>query len=379
MSKMRTLIAGSGERPASGDLVLATITEIGAHQRIELPNGRRARLFPGDQVVVCYGNRYAPDQFEALVADDLGTCDLVASGGVCGREVGRHDRMSPPTRIAPLGFVGDAEGIRLNVADFAVKFSKATTTIPTIAVLGTSMNSGKTVVASSLIRGLSGAGLKVAGIKATGTGSGNDVWFMSDMGAHCVLDFTDAGFASTYLAAPEAIERGVLSLIDQAVAKRCEVAVLEIADGLQHKETGALVRSAALLQRVDGVVFAASDALGAAAGVKTLRRLGYKTFAVSGQLTRSPLAIREAIAATGLPVLMPAELLGGAMNDVLLGAQPLPMPTIEINLDLERPAVLPEPSRRQLIRSQSGVDTDIYHWLGHNSRQGSEVPADADD
>ena len=84
--KMRTLISGN-EKPRAGDLVMATIIEIGSHQRIELTNGRRARLSCGDQIIVCYGNRYAPDQFEALVADDLGGCDLVAGGGIAGREI----------------------------------------------------------------------------------------------------------------------------------------------------------------------------------------------------------------------------------------------------------------------------------------------------
>src|SRR4051794_23706324 len=67
-------------RPESGDLVLARIDEIGKQKRIELTDGRRAHLFPGDEIVVCFGNRYAPDQYEAIVGDDLDRCDLVASG-----------------------------------------------------------------------------------------------------------------------------------------------------------------------------------------------------------------------------------------------------------------------------------------------------------
>jgi len=62
----------SGVRPAVGDLVLATVTAVGQHPKVEGPDGRRASLFPGDEVVVAYGHRYAPDQFEASVPDDLG-------------------------------------------------------------------------------------------------------------------------------------------------------------------------------------------------------------------------------------------------------------------------------------------------------------------
>ena len=73
-------------------------------------------MLPGDEIIVCYGNRYAPDQFEALVSDDLGLCDLVASGGIASCEVNRHERMLPPTQILPIGLVGDAGFIRAGQA-----------------------------------------------------------------------------------------------------------------------------------------------------------------------------------------------------------------------------------------------------------------------
>src|SRR5262245_269365 len=68
--------------PKPGDLVLARIDVIGYHSNLQLPDGRRKHLFAGDEVVVTYGNRYAPSQFEAVVPETLGPCHLVASGGV---------------------------------------------------------------------------------------------------------------------------------------------------------------------------------------------------------------------------------------------------------------------------------------------------------
>jgi hypothetical protein len=52
-------------RPRAGDLVLARVDELGQHKRLELGDGRRSTHFPGDEIVACYGNCYAPDQFEA--------------------------------------------------------------------------------------------------------------------------------------------------------------------------------------------------------------------------------------------------------------------------------------------------------------------------
>ena len=71
--------------PEAGDLVLARVEELGQHKRLELVSSRRATLFEGDEIVVAYGNRYAPDQFEGIVPDHLGACRLVAAGGVAAR------------------------------------------------------------------------------------------------------------------------------------------------------------------------------------------------------------------------------------------------------------------------------------------------------
>src|SRR5437870_4337587 len=58
-------IAPEARAPSAGDLVLARIDTLGYHAGLQLPNGRRRRLFAGDEIVVAYGNRYAPNQFEA--------------------------------------------------------------------------------------------------------------------------------------------------------------------------------------------------------------------------------------------------------------------------------------------------------------------------
>ena len=153
LSKMRTLISGDVQ-PRTGNLVLATVEEIGKHRKIEKPSGRRALMMPGDEIIVCYGNRYAPDQFEALVPEDLSPCDLVAAGGIAAREICRNDRMIVPTQIAPIGLIGDEDGKPLNLIDFAINTQTAARPITTILVAGTAMNSGKTYSAASLESGL---------------------------------------------------------------------------------------------------------------------------------------------------------------------------------------------------------------------------------
>ena len=315
---MKTLIGGD-VKPVSGDLVLASIHEIGKHRKIEQPSGRRAQLLPGDEIVVCYGSRYAPDQYEAIISEDLGLCDLVAAGGIASREVNRHDRMLPPTKIMPIGLIGNDQGRRLNVADYRISAEPSNKPVKLILVVGTAMNSGKTFTAASIIYSLKPTPYRVAGIKATGTGSGGDVFLFKDMGADVVLDFTDGGFSSTYLQPDPDIEQTTMTLIDHAVWLGCDIIVMEVADGLRHKETEALLRSPRLQERVTGVVFAAYDSMGAKAGYDLLREWGYPVLAISGQLTRSPLAMRETAGTVDGTIVSPFQIQAGALMAAITG------------------------------------------------------------
>lgn len=296
-------------RPRAGDLLLARVAQLGQHQKLESPHGRRAQLYEGDEIIVAYGERYAPDQFEAVVPDELSACDLVAGGGVAGKVLSRHARMRAATRIEPIGLLADDAGKVLNLAQFALSNATAKTGLPpVVAVVGTSMNAGKTTAAAGLIHGLSRAGLVVAASKVTGTGSGGDLWTMFDAGARSVLDFTDHGHASTAGLAQERIESVALSLIAHSAATKPDVIVVEVADGLLQQETAALLRSACLRNLLHGVLFAAGDAMGAVAGYQWLIAAGHRVLGVSGLLSASPLATREAEAALDRPVLTLAEL-----------------------------------------------------------------------
>ena len=306
-------------RPGAGDLVLARVAELGQHPRLELADGRRAALYEGEEIIVAYGNRYAPDQFEAVIPDNLGPCDLVAAGGIAGRTLSRHAAMLEPTRLEPVGLLCDAAGRRSNLRDWRLPDPCRPDAAPhTIAVVGTSMNAGKTTTAAGIIRGLSSAGHRVAAAKITGTGAGGDLWLMTDAGAAPVLDFTVAGFASTYLCEPDEVLSSMRILWGHLANEAPDVIVLEVADGLYQRETASLLASAEFAQIVDAVVFAAGDAMGAVGGVAALRGLGLPVVAASGLLTASPLATREAQAAIDVPVLTLEDLF--ALPSVLVPA-----------------------------------------------------------
>jgi len=320
VESMQTLVTGE-IAPQPGDLVVARVDRLRQHLRLELPNGRRARLFVGDHILVCYGNRYAPDQFESVVPESLAPCELVAAGGIASQMRHRHPGVKPPTEITPLGLVGDRKGEPLNIRDFKIDGGgKNLRDIPVFMVVGSSMNAGKTTTAARLTQGLIQDGYRVGAMKVTGTGSGGDLWHFLDVGATRALDFTDAGYASTYKLDDRSV-LGIVEFLSNAMRNTgVDAIVMEVADGLLQTETHALLNNPEFKNQVSGVLHAAVDAHSAIYGVSYLESIGYNVLAVSGVVSSSPLASQEFMAYCDVPMRTKLELCAPGFGlDVMAG------------------------------------------------------------
>ena len=309
------LVTDGRYTPRAGDVVLARVVEIGQHKALESPHSRRQNLFLDDDIVVAYGARYASDQFHAVVPQNLAPCHLAAAGGMAAKVLEQHGRMKPPTVIIPVGVLKDRHGVVTlkRAAQYSVVPGIAAVQdrpghrVPVMAVLGTSMNSGKSTTLACLARGLSRAGLTVAAGKATGTGAGNDARLFRDAGAHIVIDFTDFGYSSTFQLNYEDLQELFLSVVDQLASPgrdgvAPDVVLVEIADGLFQHEAARLLACDEFESVVDHIVFAAGDSLGAVGGVGLLHDMGRVPSLVSGVVTASPLATRESRDALDVPV-----------------------------------------------------------------------------
>ncbi|HET8795031.1 MAG TPA: DUF1611 domain-containing protein [Arthrobacter sp.] len=309
--------------PQAGDVVLARVTELGKHTKLESPASRRQTMFIGDEIVVAYGNRYAPDQFLAVVPEDLQPCHLVAGGGLAATVLEQHAAIDRPTAIEPMGLLS-RHGKVVNLQDAAPHQIHSSSQLPgrppVIAVLGTSMNSGKSTTLGCLVKGLTAAGLNVSAGKATGTGAGNDPRLFTDGGATKVLDFTDFGYPTTFKLDYETVRGLLTSMIDALTLPATDVVVIEIADGVYQGETSRLLSDPVFHDAVDHVIFSAADALGAAGGLQVLRESGVNVAAVSGLLTASPLAAKEAASVLDAPVIDTYDLCAPA---IALGMLPI--------------------------------------------------------
>lgn len=299
------------DAPQAGDLVLARVDRIRQHTRLEDPQGRRVWLYPGDRVVVVAAARYATAQYRAELPSGLGACQLVAAGGIAACVVDRSAQVKPATELFIEGVLADDEGLPLNLKQFQClppAPAVSSGAVPMVMVVGSDMDAGKTTTACAAIRGLSNAGYRVQGAKLTGTGAGPDYWRMRDAGAVDVADFVDAGFASTVGATPEQILE-ILSRVERrALQQHADVMVVEIADGVLQPETAALLATPGFVGCFDGVLVAADNASAATYVAQRMAMAGLPVLAISGALTRAPVACQEVSAATALPVFTPDQL-----------------------------------------------------------------------
>lgn len=323
------MIDDRARTPQPGDIVLAQIIEPGRLSSLQTTGGRKATLYPGDEIVLVYGHRYAPDAYEADCPSNLGLCNLAAAGGLAAKVRETNFKFatdkSPPTLLKPVGLFVDTNEEPLNLADFPSEtIGLSQRDIPVICVFGASMNAGKTTMAGGIIKGLTAQGLKVGAAKVTGTCAGGDLFTFEDAGAVKAVDFTDVGMATTYRADLTRIIEGARTLIAALQDTGCDVAVLEIADGVFQKETSGLLADERFRDLVDHWTFAADSAPSILTGLDTARSLGLKVAAISGSVTASPLAMREALGFVKATLLTLPELWEGvaAMEWLEAGRQP---------------------------------------------------------
>jgi hypothetical protein len=304
--------------PQIGDLALVEVLSIGQHTRIEDRDGIQRYIFPGDRLIATFGNRYATDQFEGYVPNGpVEACDLLSIGGVCGIVTSQHEAMKTPTRVRIHGLVCDADGTPINARDYGLPAVRSSGRGETILVVGASMNAGKTTTVGTIVRALKQRGKRVAAAKVTGTAASKDGRFIESCGATPTLDFTDIGYPATYMLSIDELMDVYERLGAQLRANDPDYIVLEIADGIYQRETRMLLEHAPFRATIDHVFFAVTDSLAAECAVRCLRDYDLPLRAFSGAMTQSPLMIREAEAATGVPCLSIERMLDGGVMEAL--------------------------------------------------------------
>lgn len=240
------------ERWASGDYVGGIVLERpGVAHTVETTSGRMAEVFPGDVLVGALGTRYATLESVGdwrAVEDDL-LFDSLTRAGVLGKSTSVAPASLP--QVISLRYLGHLldDGTKLTMAQFVEPLPHRELEAPIVLVIGTSMSAGKTTTAKALIRMLKRRGLRVGAAKLTGVARYADTLAMRDAGADHVVDFVDAGLASTvcdsdvYLPALEHILSSLAGAgVDVVVAEAGASPLEPYNVDLAQRELGSLVR-----------------------------------------------------------------------------------------------------------------------------------------
>ncbi len=298
----------SDKQPEIGDLVYGEIDRIGQHSSLENGSGRIHDIHRGSRAIFVYGNRYAPDYYEGIIpSESLDKIDLLARSGVIGQVVTKSSKVIDPTKVKVLGYACDKNGKIINSKDSPLIVPKyATKKFPRaklILVCGTAMNSGKSMAAVACCWALNALGHKVRASKVTGTASLKDILHMNDAGASVFADFTYLGYPSTYLLSDEEM-LDIFNKLDLKYANNKEnYWVVELADGINQKETAMLLQSPDVRKRIHKLIFCAADAFGAIGGLEVLKtKFKLTPDAISGVCSSSPLHIKELQEFSEIPV-----------------------------------------------------------------------------
>ena len=309
--------------PRAGDAALFEILKIGKHTSIQSETKRNVFLVEGDVILAGFGNRYATGQFEGYVPQEPAEIlDIIAIGGVVGilKSKNAEYKDIEPTKVRLLGYAVDQNGKVINTKYYHTTKIPFTGSVPNnarvILSVGSTMDSGKTMSAAFLCRGLKTTGKNVAYIKLTGTTYTKDQDLAYDAGADATLDFSDAGFPSTYMCGEEEILDLYQALLAMLGPHKPDYIVIEIADGLVQRETDFLLQSKKFMGTVSSIMMSCGDSLAAFFGADYLTKLGFAPAALAGIFTMSPLMIQEVKAGTTIPVLTIDELMSGEFVDL---------------------------------------------------------------
>jgi hypothetical protein len=203
-------------------------------------------------------------------------------GGLIGVCKGHHSSLSDAIEVEVLGIVCDENRAVLNIADNALlpsDFLKSSA--PIVVIAGTSMNSGKTVAATEIIKQATHAGLKVAGAKMSGVACLRDTLNMQDHGAIATASFLDCGLPSTV--GIEDLAPTAKAILNHLNTVAPDLIVVELGDGIiGGYSVDSILKDSEIREATSVFVFCASDYVGVVGGITVLKNLGIKIDVIAG-------------------------------------------------------------------------------------------------
>lgn len=183
----------------SGDYV---VTEVLGKERSDLyvVENRCGDMVPvehGDRVIGALGRRQATLEGVGSFRDAIrGEMHALTGAGLIGAFTSMSVLLPKPLRLSYRGHIV-RDGKKVTMRQFAIAADSREFDVPTILIIGTSMNAGKTVTGRRVCEILSSRDCDIVAAKLTGAGRYRDIRSFRRAGARHVFDFVDAGLPST--------------------------------------------------------------------------------------------------------------------------------------------------------------------------------------
>ena len=184
-----------------------------------------------------------------------------------------------------------------------IKEMKIGNKVPSIAVIGTGIDSGKTTVTSFIIKTLSNYFKKINACKLAGTASQKDLYSYEDNGAYKTSDFVDYGLPSTCMNDKKTIQSCSASIISN-MSEDAEIILMELGDGY-HGDYGTkeIIQNTDITEPIEVIVICAYDVSGAVNIIENLKsnNLDSKLLIISGPVTNNVSAYKQSIDKFSIP------------------------------------------------------------------------------
>ncbi len=289
-------------QPEPGDVAIFKVEKLGHYDHLVSSDNLRLSLGKDEFFAGVFGNRYAVDGYEGIVAGS-DVLHLLSSSGIVGTLVNKHVDAGYPTVVSLVGYLTNRVGLKINLRDLHFKPQQpGLWAAHLILFAGTGIKTGKTTAATGFVQQLIAQGFRVAMCKMTGSTSQKDRNKIAATRAIDIRDFSDYGFPSTYLCSKSELRLLFDAMLADALKVKPDYIVMELSGGLLQRENRLLLEDTSILRRVDSVVLSASCSISALEGVRRLQLYGHTVAAVSGSLTHSPLSVREFSAQSQVPV-----------------------------------------------------------------------------
>ena len=283
-----------------GVIVAAEVLNSKSHyNQLELTSGRMAQVKKGDVIVGALGHRNALFGYSGHLPQSVSPGDvlqLLNLGGVMGVCDSINPSHGKPFDCRILGsvlefpYLGERIGVPARVGQVEAATPGETTSIPVVALAGSSMDSGKTAAACAVVSRLRHKGLVVDAFKATGVSLRRDILAMEDAGARNTLIFSDLGIVAT---TPDNAPDLTLTLLSTLAAEKPDLILFELGDGLLGAYgVEAILKHPTIHSMISAVVLCANDPVAAFGGVHLLREeFNIEPVVVTGPATDNQVGI----------------------------------------------------------------------------------------